>query len=263
MRKTLLEAKGHKIYWLALDAVQHHLMIEKCRGRYRVFQTNVKDEGPLGGYTAEEWCSLDGLPGRKVHQVYGGGLTVGDTEINQLLDLIVQLQNMPKVLLSDLLRNVPGVDQSSVHLLAKDPTALSKSDVEKGSEALQLASKWSHTVIQKVPLFGITTLNFLDDPVVIVQGNQKLFEIPQKRYSRVRDLYQGLTGQASLTPVVFVKMVNQGFWWENRRDPRDGGATGYGVRGADLGVRQSYEQGVEDAKILRERVKSFYTEPKT
>jgi hypothetical protein len=95
------QMKGHKLFWLSMDAIQHHLIIEKCRGRYRVFQAYVCENDM--GFTAREWCQFaqknDGDDTTyprlgPMHEKYGGGKTVGDKEIMDLLDQILQLQKL-------------------------------------------------------------------------------------------------------------------------------------------------------------------------
>lgn len=68
-------------------------------------------------------------------------------------------------------------------------------------------------------------------------------------------LLENMTGQATLSPVVFVRMVNTGIWWELLKNPEDGGALGFTVRGADLDVSMSYEEGVAAAKEMTDNAK--------
>eukprot|EP00548_Thalassiothrix_antarctica_P013846 CAMPEP_0194173052 /NCGR_PEP_ID=MMETSP0154-20130528/7440_1 /TAXON_ID=1049557 /ORGANISM="Thalassiothrix antarctica, Strain L6-D1" /LENGTH=209 /DNA_ID=CAMNT_0038885963 /DNA_START=100 /DNA_END=725 /DNA_ORIENTATION=+ len=67
LRKELIHAKGHKLYWISLSAIQHYMIIEKCASRYRLFHTYVKTM-PGAGFTAEQWCTLDHktLPNNKL-----------------------------------------------------------------------------------------------------------------------------------------------------------------------------------------------------
>jgi hypothetical protein len=67
-----------------------------------------------------------------------------------------------------------------------------------------------------------------------------LFEIPKKYYMKARRINHELTGQAVLNPMIFIRMINSGIWWEDRHGP-DGGAVGYGIRIAALDESQSEE----------------------
>lgn len=157
---------------------------------------------------------------------YGGGRTVGDTEINQLLDYIKDLQTVSKKLLPHLLKNAPGLDQVAIELLKGHPSGLSLEELDLANEKLQIAVSWSHEIenIMKGPL-GLTTLNVifdrpenvqvLDDPVRFIQGDKIVFQIPKRLYLCVHDLHYKLTGQTILSPVPFVQMINAGAWWEH------------------------------------------------
>lgn len=261
-RKLIIGADGRKVYFLELEAIQHYLIVEKCRGRYRIYQAYIKDKNiPRMGYTAGEWCTLGRLPtSMKVHTTYGGGLTVGEREMNQLLDWILELQKVTKLLIPHLLKHVEGIDPLSMLLLAKDPQRLSPDNFERAAEAMKAATDWSHQVNEKVGPLGITNLDEFADPVVINQGprGKLLFEIPQKLFRRAHALNEKLTGQVFLHPVVFVRMVNTGIWWENCKSPDDGGAVGFTIRIADLGVTMSYEQGIAAAKEKSEAIRRSF-----
>ena len=70
----------------------------------------------MPGYMAKEWSGMENtaLTSTKVHKIYGGGRAVGDTEINQMLDYIKDLQTLCSKLLPHLLKNVPGLDQAAI-----------------------------------------------------------------------------------------------------------------------------------------------------
>ena len=246
-RRELLTASGHKIFYLSLEAVQHYLLIEKCCGRYRVFQSYVKISEDTG-YTAGEWCRLDALPRNKTHKKNGGGLTVGDNEINELLDAIVELQGITKALIKPLLKDNPRVDESSIALLTRNLSELSSSEMDQATSALQDIVRWTGEVRDNVGPLGITTVGATSDPVVILQANQVLFQIPQKYYRSVNVLNEKLTGEHYLSPVIFVDMLHRGIWWEHCQNPEDGGAVGFTVRCAALDVLQSYEEGLAAAQ---------------
>lgn len=49
IRNEILKSPGHKLFWLAMDAIGHHLLIEKCNNTYRVFQAYIAQNNT--GYT--------------------------------------------------------------------------------------------------------------------------------------------------------------------------------------------------------------------
>jgi hypothetical protein len=115
---------------------------------------------------------------------------------------------------------------------------------------------------------GITTLDVgydddgqievLSDPVTIVQGGKILFQIPQEMYLRVTELNEKLTGLKYLSPILFVRMINTGIWWEHRRNPGgDMGAVGFAIRAAALDETQSYEEGVKAAREKAQNVRNL------
>lgn len=85
------------------------MLIEKCRGRYRIFQAYVE------GYTAKEWCDLKTLAKRPelMHNAtwkkFGGCRTVGEDDIRHLIGSISQMQNLIPTITPHLLKHIPGV----------------------------------------------------------------------------------------------------------------------------------------------------------
>lgn len=269
MRKEIVkDSKGHTIYWLEMDAIQHQFIIEKCRGRYRVFQAFVDDTPVMPGYTAEAWCGMEyeQLLSTKVHKIYGGGRTAGDAEIDQLLDYIKNLQSVSSKLMPHLLKSVPNLDQSSIDLICGGPQRLSPEEVDLAQEKMQVAISWSNKIELQTESLGLTTLNvvfhpevgILGDSVLIAQDGVEILQIPKRLYLRVQDLNYKLTGQTILSPLTFVRMINSGLWWEHRRDT-DGGGVGFTIRAASLDQVQSYEEGLAAAAEKTARVQSTLT----
>lgn len=245
-RKEIVGAGGKKMWYISLEEMQHFLIVEKSGGIFRVYQSYIRDEYIPGmGYTAGQWCSICGaLEGCVAHKGYGGGFSVGNGGMDTFLDWIVEAQKMAKKLIPHLLKHVDGIDAALIPLFGKDPRKLSPAEVERATEALQLIASWSNEVNQKVGPVGITTLDSTQDSevVVVTQGAKVIFEVPRTLYYRFRTLHENITGQTYLSPVVFVRLINMGIWWEIRTNPNDGGAVGFTIRGADLGVTMSPEE---------------------
>lgn len=148
---------------------------------------------------------------------------------------------------ASLLEHIPNLNPSSASLLVKDPTMLPPTEVEVANSALQLAVESSHQVDQLIQPLGITTLDDTADPVVVTQQGRLLFEVPQRLYRRMQRLNETIVGE-SYPPIIFVRAVNSGIWWEHRQSPVDGGAEDFTFRGAALDVVQTYEEGVQVAK---------------
>lgn len=260
MRESVKEAKGHKLFWFSMDAIQHHVIVEKCRGRYRLFQAHVDE------VSAKQWCQIMGHPTlseSEVHKMFGGGRTVGDKELDVLFDLIKSFQQLTQSLIPTLLKKVDGVDQSSVKYLQMDARTLAQHEVGKAEEVLGVAITWSHAIRSSMGSLGLTTLDVSYDgevgygveEVTILQRGRIVFEVPKDQYIETRNMYKKISGQKYLTPAVFVFMANTGIWWEHKRDPVTGGAVGYGLRMAALDVQLSEEEGVRQAKAKSKHVK--------
>jgi hypothetical protein len=157
------------------------MIIEKSGGRYRILQSHIKNFDDHG-YSAQEWCTLTSLPGRnKVHKTYGGGLTLGDSDMNKICDAIVGIQETIPLLIRHLMAHIPGIDPSAASILSRrDASKLSPAEVETATEAIQVSVGWSHQIQSLIGPLGITTLDESADPVLIFQGDRLLFEIPQK-----------------------------------------------------------------------------------
>ena len=232
VRNLILDAPGHKIYWLDMDAVQHHVIIEKCRGRYRIYQSYIKEEG-IGGYLAREWCMLSANSnGNNAKHMYGGGLTVGDKEINLYFDWIFGLQELlgDPVFIRHLLKHVECDKSQHLHLLEKSPDELPLGGDAIATEVLQMCVNWANNIEHLMGPLGMTPFDDKNGTQVILQGNKVVFEIPQGYHQRIRSLIQKLTGESFLSPAVYMRMVQHGIWWRVRKNPRDSGAAGFAVR---------------------------------
>ncbi len=262
MQNEICRATGHKLFWLGCEAIMHHMLIEKCRGRYRVFQAYVE------GYTAKEWCRLRNSNCRLgneniVWKKYGGGKTVGSDEIQILLDSIRKLQELIPPLTPHLLKNVPGISDQDV----RDLRAIQNGNYNDGTQNLaqkvaDICLSWSNDIMYAMGPLGLTTLGvnefqgrivYLNDSpnaiITVTQGPRTIFKIPIGLYKKVQIANYNLTGQVYLHPAIFVRMVQFGLLWEITMYSSTEGVTSFGLRGADvddiskIGMRLE-EQGI-------------------
>lgn len=262
------DVSGHKIYWLRCDAIMHHMIIEKSRGRYRIFQAYI------GEYTGGEWCDMKTLDTKpwlnknSFWKQFGGGRTVGMDDIRIPFDSIHQIQKLIPALTPYLLQHIPGITKQDL----KDIEGIKSRNlkVERMKDQIvrisDICQRWSNQILSRIGTLGITALGvneargelfyqYGDQTVIeIVQGNLTLFEIPFKLYSKLQKANYNLTGQVYLHTVIFVKLVNQGLLWEYVRNA-EGGTHGFGYQPASLDMQQSYEEGLSNAENMRRIVK--------
>lgn len=265
----LLDAEGHMLYWLRCDAIMFHMMIEKCRGRFRIFQSFI-DEPMAPGYSGREWCGTDppeGLLKNSNWKKYGRGLTVSREEVEYLLNTIIQMQRMIPSLLPHLLENVPGITSEDIKIL-QDGAGKARHDhrvLSRANKVLEICRGWSADVVSKLGPLGITEIGVQNDAVTgtifhgevafISQGNRRLFQIPRRVYKRVHELMSRLTCRNIISNVVFLKILNSGLWWKEFRHPDTGGAIGFAYHAARLDLHQSEEEGIKKAEALRKKYK--------
>lgn len=263
----MMEQKGHMLYWLKCDAIMCHLLVEKARGRYRVFQSFV-DEGPMSpGYTGRQWCGEDPplvLTTNPMWKKYGRGLTVSKEEVEYLFNNIKQMQEIVSSLLPYLLENIPSVKSKDIRILQKGPEKVTGDAKawKRAVEVIKIGREWAADVMSKMGPIGITEYGGIGqygpigykeahgDKVLIYQGNTCLFQIPKKLYSKVHELMSQITSRDYFSPVVFVKMVNMGIWWHNIRGT-NGFYLGFAYHGARVDLRQTKEEGIKAAQVMR------------
>lgn len=263
----MLEQKGHMMYWLKCDAIMCHLLIEKARGRYRIFQSFV-DEGPIApGYTARQWCGEDPplvLTSNPIWKKYGRGLTVSKKEVEYLFNNIKQMQEIIPSLLPYLLEMVPSVTPKDIKILQKGAEKVTgdAKDWKRAVEVIKIGREWAADVMSKMGPIGITEYGGIaqygplgykeahGDKVLIYQGQKCIFQIPKKLYAQVHELMCQITSRDIFSPVVFVKMVNMGIWWNNIRGT-NGFYIGFAYHGARVDLRQTEEEGIKAAEAMR------------
>ena len=267
------ELTGRKIFWICCEAIMHHFLIEKCRGRYRIYQAYV------GGYTSREWCSAGVGVGSnaKLHsnptwKRFGGGRTVGRKDIRVLLDAIAQMQDLIPSLTPHLLQHIEGLTQKDVDIIALVQSGAPRQKMlqmkNRIEEILHICMLWTYGILNNMEGKGITTLGVFEDgngkliclpetdKIQVVQEHQTIFEIPVNLYKKVQQANQNLTGQVYLNPAIFVKILNcGGLLWKFTRNPADGESYAFGYRGATLDWDMSFEDGISRAEEIRRIIK--------
>ena len=279
--------KGHKVFWLRCDAIMHHMLIEKSWGRYRVFQAYIDI------YSGREWSDMkkewhntpNNVPtciaNVPCYKKYGGGRTVGATDIQTLIGNIGDIQDLIPSLTPHLLKNIPGItkkDVKDIRLFQQTGSRKTLQLVKAVQRITSITCPWSRAVLNNVGPLGITIVGVLETndgrlvydhdssdgsaTISILQGNNMLFDIPIHLYKEVQKSNCALTGQVFLNPAIFVRLVNCGLVWANGKDPVTGGAHGFGFQGANIDMKSSYEEGVEQSEEIRTKMMKDYSKYK-
>lgn len=259
LRNMMLEATGHKMYWLALDSIGHHLLIEKCNGAYRVYQAYVARNNY--GYTASQWCFGD-MRKKPAWTKWGGGKLLADKEVNDLLDLVIKWQKLiQNVLKGVLLFAVPGLNPDAIPYLHR---SFGGPDAPMGlvQDAIEHITRWSKSMINRIGSEGCTDIgldphtrrissgrNDVDIFIGYPANGEHIFSIPADMYNQCDTLNREMTGEP-LVPATFFLMLNTGVWWEAKRDPDTGSAVGFAFRAMDIDMQLCEEDGLRLADAM-------------
>jgi len=249
-RQEIIGAEGRKFYWIGMVAIGHHLLIEKCNGRYRIYQAYIQTGD--SGYSAKQWCFGD-MRKKSAWIKWGGGKVNSDEDINHLLDLIVRWQKFVGILLRDVLLNfVPGLNPESIHYLQQQGP-LDGDPIEMLNDSIEHILEWTHSLFQRIGPEGCTIIGLdlvtgrvmpgLSDVSILIgtaTNGEQIFTIPAKLYNQCDDLNREMTGEC-LSPATFLLMLNAGIWWEARMVSES--AVGFTIRGMDMDMFLSEEKG--------------------
>mmetsp|Transcript_24193 Transcript_24193/g.52168 ORF Transcript_24193/g.52168 Transcript_24193/m.52168 type:complete len:415 (-) Transcript_24193:159-1403(-) len=262
LRQAITGAEGRKFYWLAMDAIGHHLLVEKCNGSYRMYQASVQ-VGDFG-YSAKQWCFGD-MRKKPAWIKWGGGKLLSDKEVNDMLDLVVRWQKLMDVVLKDVLLDaVPGLNQEAIPYLQKGgPSSAADNLGDMVTDAIEHIVKWTDPLFQRIGPEGCTCIGL--DPItgrvesgfsvvsVLIgtpANGEHIFTIPAKLYNQCDDLNREMTGEF-FSPATFLLMLNSGVWWRARRI--SGSAVGFSLRAMDMDLRMSEEEGKVRAEEMEQR----------
>jgi hypothetical protein len=108
----------HCVYYLYLDHIGHHLILETFEGKARVFQSfvkylfNMNEKVALGGYSAKEWTSTKPDPCwspilLEAHRRWCGGRELSYGELVRFPGLLGDLQRAADAMEAHLLKQLP------------------------------------------------------------------------------------------------------------------------------------------------------------
>eukprot|EP00122_Pirum_gemmata_P019937 Pgem_evm1s18651 len=224
---------------------------------WRLYQCSVKHDVKTG-FTAGEWCCLrrpqsesnciiKGLTTKnKAWEQYGGGKHLTKTNILELFEMIKNWQELvPQVLAKDLLEYVPGIKVELIEYtsgLKKTPPRFN----EEVAAQRFLASRWAARVISRITLGGITapdrvSQKYMDTIPIAVDG-ELVLQVSNASMKKCNEYMMRLTGE-SVSPVVFLRMLNCGCQWKYLYSP-DGDALGFGMKVINIEMVGTYKEGV-------------------
>jgi tetratricopeptide (TPR) repeat protein len=226
-------ANRHCVYYFALDAIGHHLLLEAKNGLFRFFQAYIKrDHGVYctrkrqGGYTGREWCSQ---PQRNAtwqseqsgwaRANLGGGQTVGLTKVSGFIENLRRLQELvDEILETELLEQTPvwpaNFSASGVFIKIAN-RSIPREDPDK-AQALDLLLKvvdWATAQVALVPSREWTSLecgNFWQFGFGRPEDLEVLFELPSAKHDAIQGLLERVTGEREGT--AYLKMLQYCAW---------------------------------------------------
>jgi len=250
-QNEILNQTGHKLYWIALDMIGHHFLIEAVNSRFRLHQSYVVDGMPGGGFTARQWCLATEnlspsllLHGSKAHERWGGGATFGRQACEAILGIVsAMMTTCDEIVAKTLLPQVPGWSAA----VASDPTS-------------RIAIVWAKRCIDRMGE-GITMWWHGDDKLITIgKGAERetLLTIDCITFEKLNNLIEALTGQQA-SAGTFLKMLNHSQWRTGISycgDFADGTPQlewgGFTIRALDLEMTtDTPEQGVADVEQRR------------
>ena len=256
-RKSLLSSDpdGHKLFWLGLDAMCHHLVLEKRDTRWRLLQSYIKPdprrdcgELPSVGYSAYEWCT-PGSPGMgsvAPYTRYGGGQTFGTDDAAILLDAIQEFQgNMELLLKNELVGQVlyPPRPEDLEHGWGESIGIPSLDLLEL--EQREAVQRWAYLRLNAVErgVEGVTIVGLTDQgnvgdsglAISMAVSGEHLFYISPQGAAPLDRCHRHITGMR-LTGLLFLRMLFYMNWKKQMYFTADGWrVAGITIRCADLG----------------------------
>jgi len=225
----------HSIYFLALDQISHHCVLEVYEGKARLYQSYIKDVrtvddgGALGvqgvqtGYTAGEWASPS--PPRDwpdattaAHARWGGGKELTFGELEELLDLMFRLQDVTTEIALEVQRQVPGGRDESTADLLKPISA--QSDLE----SIYRIQDWTVEALARPDASNMVLIDgggvMVRSTAVYTGAEPYSILIPAELEVPYRELMLSLTGQ-SPGSTEYLRALNY-IRWRTSTDPQPG-----------------------------------------
>ena len=273
-------SQGRKMFWIGLNAIGHHFLLERCYDKWRLYQASLLvNKGR--GYTAGEWCFLQKpsfnpdriVPLASTHawKRWGGGRFLNDDDIEDVFKIIRQWQDLTHEILKHELLPIfsKEFDEEILNCLKdKGTNNIPEKLKSKTSEAVQRIVSWSSNALIKMKKGGLhlildndQSLNKIHNrsdisyPVKNGRG-ETLFKIKSSSLLKCNILTHKLSGE-DVNHAIFLRMLNCGLWWQNRVDPETLDYTGFFMRACDLNIVSSCEKGVQALERLQGERQDF------
>eukprot|EP00928_Gymnodinium_smaydae_P020045 TRINITY_DN17735_c0_g1_i2.p1 TRINITY_DN17735_c0_g1~~TRINITY_DN17735_c0_g1_i2.p1 ORF type:complete len:252 (-),score=35.02 TRINITY_DN17735_c0_g1_i2:167-922(-) len=238
-RRAMLNTTAkHTVYFLALDQIGHHLIIETRAAHARVYQCYVEqvpdENGDCFGFSAREW--LTGLPDDPeaplaegilaARERWGGKSPITRNRLQELLDLLFRIKDLSNEVAAAMFEHVPE-SVRDIEASYQERKAYSKQrgglELPEGGLAL-----WSKSIVDKqADCVKMIRPSAPGEPTVVSSNDRFVgtaFElsIPAGCADAFVDAYAELIGQPPQAPVFM--MVLHHF----------NSAQGWGVRAATI-----------------------------
>lgn len=206
----------HCVYFLALDQIGHHFILETHQGLARMYQSYVKDRITLGetdivikvtGYTAGEWVAkkLNAACPKMAaaHQRLGGGKVLDYSSLREIVDLLVELQECASQIAEAMVVTAPKDLQAAQAKFEKSFAAGTQANA-KSPVAL-----WSEKLIRTPWAAGLISNEIAGDTIIDNPSATEPFHfvIQPALAQKFHRLHAQLTGQ-EVSAGVYLKILN-------------------------------------------------------
>lgn len=142
LKEMTLDRPGHRLYWIGLEQLGHHMIIEACDGTWRGFQAFQRTTAPEApkepgfkgfggvllesndsektrGYSAQEWASEDSVGVETAaHKLWGGGKTLQRKDAEEVLQIVLSLKDQVQAIARHLADQLTHLDDAGAAELA-------------------------------------------------------------------------------------------------------------------------------------------------
>jgi hypothetical protein len=207
----------HCVYFLALDQIGHHFILETHQGLARMYQSYIKDKMTLGdtdmvmnvtGYTAGEWVAKK--PNAAwcpkmvaCHQRWGRGRLLNHSSLRELMDLVGELQECAAQIAEAMVATAPKALQEAQ---AKYEVSIAAG---QQTNAYSPIVQWSAKLLDTPWHAGLISNGSAGDTIVDNPSATEPFHffIKPALSQKFHRLHEKLTGQEVSAPV-YLKVMN-------------------------------------------------------
>jgi len=207
----------HCVYFIALDQIGHHFILETHQGLARMFQSYVKDNITLGesnvvlnvtGYTAGEWVRKESNAAWcpkmvAAHKRWGGGKILDYSSLCHLMDLVGQLQECTTQIAEAMVASAPEALQEA--------QAKYEEEIKGGHQSCGYSPvvQWSAKLLETPWHAALSSNSGVGD---VIFNNPSAVEpfhfiIEPELSQKFHALHEQLTGQ-EISPPVYLKVLN-------------------------------------------------------